>query len=171
MARRVPLSIRIGLMLVATLALARREAVAAEAPATVAAPAHAIYGELLGKGGLFGLGYDYKFHARLAAGSALSFYVVDGQRVFALSPYLAVYLLGRDAHTWFVHVGPQVVSVTTPSPVPEWSGHATLGLGAEASSGYEYRGARLLLRAYVMVSAGAGGVEPWLGLDVGWTFP
>ncbi|HUH05021.1 MAG TPA: hypothetical protein VML75_23650 [Kofleriaceae bacterium] len=138
-------------------------------PAASAGRPHAVYLELLGKGGLWGLGYDYQLDRWLGAGVVASFYVVDGQRVAGVSPYLAGYPLSRDRHRGFVHLGPQLFHVSTPSPVPEWSGVASTGLGAEVSAGYEYRD-RVLVRVYAMASAGAEGVAPWLGASLGWTF-
>lgn len=114
---------------------------AAADPAVTAAAgrprAHALYLELLGKGGLWGVGWDVRLGARLGVGAAASFYVLDGQRVLSLSPYLAAVPFGGRRHRWFVHAGPQLVRVSTPSPVPEWPGTSTTGVGAEVSSGYE----------------------------------
>src|SRR5262245_59028786 len=109
---------------------------------------HAVYVELLGKGGLWGVGYDVQL-GRLGVGAAASAYVVDGQRVLSLSPYLAAYPLGGARHRWFVHLGPQLVHQSTPSPYPEWPGSSSTGLGVEVSSGYELRH-RVLLRLFVM---------------------
>jgi hypothetical protein len=161
-------------MVVALCALAgvaRAEDGAAAALVTRPPPAparHAIYLDALGKGGLWAVGYDYQLGPWLGGGAALSFVVLDGQRVTSVSPYLAIHPLGRDRHRWFVHAGPQLVHVATPSPVPEWSGDSSTGLGAEVSSGYEYRRG-LLVRLYGMVAVGRGGAAPWLGASVGWT--
>src|SRR5687767_5867760 len=118
--------------------------VAVEAGADPGAPAsgrrrHAVYVEVLGKGGLWGAGWDAAITSRLGAGVAASFYVVDRTQVASLSPYLAAYLLGTGRHRWFVHAGPQLVKVTVSSPVPEWQGTSASGIGAELSTGYEYR--------------------------------
>src|SRR6202008_5154781 len=80
--------------------------------ATASAPTqhseHAIYVELLGKGGLYGVGYDYQFHPRLAVGATGSYYVLDGQEVLDFSPYLVAYLVGTGRHRWFVQGGPEL---------------------------------------------------------------
>jgi hypothetical protein len=143
----------------------------AAAPAAVARAdeRQAAYVEVLGKGGLGGVGWDLLATRRLGGGIAASFYVLDGQRVLSLSPYLAVYPVRAGRHGWFAHVGPQLVRVATPSPVPEWPGHTDLGVGVEVSSGYEYRHG-LLARVYLMASAGEAGIAPWLGASVGWSF-
>ena len=140
----------------------------ATASAAVAPRAHSIYVELLGKGGLWGLGYDYQFHPRLAAGATASFFILDGERVLSLSPYLVGYLLGTGHHRWFAQIGPQLSYVYTPSPVPEWPGTSTGGIGAELSSGYEYR-SRVLVRVFGMGIVGRGGYAPWFGVSLGWT--
>jgi hypothetical protein len=129
---------------------------------------HALYLELLGKGGLGGVGYDLELSARYGAGAAASFYVLDDQRILSFSPYASIRLLGDACHRWFVHAGPQVARVAVRSPVPEWPGTTSTGVGAELSSGWEYRN-RVLVRVYAMAAAGRGGVQPWIGVSVGWT--
>ena len=57
--------------------------------------------------------------------------------------------------------------LATRSPVPEWPGTSSTGLGGEVATGYELR-AGVIVRGYVMMSAGEGGVAPWLGLGIGW---
>jgi hypothetical protein len=137
------------------------------APTAADAPRHAVYLDILGKGGLWGLGYEWHLRPRLAFGAVGSLYTLGGDQFLSLSPYVAGYpLLGRN-HGWFIHLGPQVVRRSTPSPGPEWPGMTTTGFDAELSTGYEYR-ARVLLRAYVMAAAGAH-LVPWLGASVGWT--
>lgn len=129
---------------------------------------HAVYLELLGKGGLWGAGYDYAIHRKIAIGGLASFYVADGERVFSFSPYASLYVLGGKRHRWFVQGGPTVVHLQRPSPVPEWPGMSTTGVGAELSSGYELR-TRVLFRAFAMGTYGKGGAAPWLGLSIGAT--
>ena len=95
--------------------------------------------------------------------------MLDGQRIWSLSPYVTTYLAGGSRHRWFLDVGPQILRTTTPSPVPEWMGTSDTGIGAHAASGYELR-AHIVLRLFVMGVAGKNGVAPWLGTDVGWSF-
>jgi hypothetical protein len=158
-----------------TAAFAEPVAASASATAPSAAPTssastperhHAIYVDLLGKGGLWGVGYDYRTH-RLALGATVSYYSYDGDRITTIAPYLAAYPLSRGHHSAFVQAGPELVRRFTPSPVPEWMGLAQTHWNAEASVGYEYR-ARLLVRAYVMVQKGDH-VVPWLGASLGWS--
>ncbi len=128
----------------------------------------AIYAELLGKGGLWGVGYDYQFHRRLAIGATASFYVTDGERILTFSPYLVGYLLGTGRHRWFLQGGPQLTYVYTPSPVPEWPGASVTGVGAELCSGYEYRRG-VIVRVFGMGTVGKNGIAPWMGVSLGWT--
>jgi hypothetical protein len=128
---------------------------------------HAIYGELFGKGGLWGAGYDYQPRRGLAAGLVGSYYVLGGDRYTTLAPYVAAYPFARGHHRWFVQVGPQLVRRHTPSPVPEWMGSSSTSWAGEASSGYEYRRG-LLVRVYAMAAVGAR-FAPWLGASFGWT--
>jgi hypothetical protein len=137
--------------------------------AATAEPAHAVYAELLGKGGLWGLGYDYRLRRRITVGVVASAYSLDGQRVVSLSPYLGASIARGGPHSWFLDAGPQAVYTWTPSPIPEWDGDSAAGIGAGVSSGYEYR-ARILVRLFAQGVVGRGGATPWLGAGVGWTF-
>jgi len=129
---------------------------------------HAIYLEALGKGGVWGLGYALALRPRLAVGLVASFTALDGQHMTALAPSLTVYPLRTVRHRWFVDAGPQLVHLVTPSPVPEWSGTSSTGVGGQLSTGYEYRRG-VLVRTFAMLVVGRGGVAPWLGVDLGWT--
>jgi hypothetical protein len=132
-----------------------------------AEPRHAIYGELFGKGGLWGAGYDVQLAPRFAIGAVASYYVLGGDHYLTLAPYVAAYPLLRGHHRWFVHAGPQIVRRATPSPVPEWDGMTTTAVSGELSSGYEYR-SRVLVRVYGMASVGDR-FAPWLGVSFGWS--
>lgn len=153
-------------MLVAFVCFASRagadDAVIVQAPPT---QRHTVYVELLGKGGLWGLGYDLLVHRKVAVGATTSFLAHRHERQLSLIPYLAVYPVG-SRHRWFVEAGPQLVHVTQMSPVPEWPGRHDTGVGAEIGSGYELRG-RVVFRAFAMATIGKQGAAPWLGLSVG----
>ena len=139
----------------------------ATAPA-VAEPEHIIYVELLGKGGLWGAGYELQPTRWLAFGGVASYYELGGDRYATLSPYAAVYPLRRGQHAWYVQLGPQLVHRSTPSPVPEWSGMSTTAFDAELSTGYEHRSARgMVVRVGMLVEVGER-VVPWLGASFGW---
>ena len=129
---------------------------------------NALYVELLGKGGLWGLGYDRELTPRLGIGVAASFYILDGEQLTSISPYVAVRLLGGPHHAWFAHGGPQLVHEHIRSPVPEWDGTSSTGIGAEMSSGYEYRD-HVLFRAFAMITVGRGRPAPGAGVSLGWT--
>jgi len=138
-----------------------------------AIPRHALYVELLGKGGLWGLGYDYQLSPRLAIGAVASYSALHGQRLGSLSPYLSLYPFGsaeeaqKNRHRGFLQAGPQLFVASTPSPGPEWSGRTSAGVGGELSVGYEYR-AKVVLRAYAMGTVGQNGFAPWTGFSIGW---
>lgn len=128
---------------------------------------HAIYVEALGKGGLWGLGYDLQLSHHFAVGVVGSYYMLGGDRFTTLSPYVAAYPVRRGAHGWLVQLGPQLVHRNTPSPVPEWDGMSTTKWNGELSTGYEYRSG-VLVRAYLMGAIGAR-FAPGVGLSLGWT--
>jgi hypothetical protein len=149
------------------LAIAVMARAASADPSPAPARDHAVYVDVLGKAGLWGVGYDWQPRRWLAIGATASYYSFDGDRVTTLAPYLAGYPVARGRHRGFVQLGPSLIQRTTPSPVPEWSGMTTTRVGAELCLGYEYRN-RLLWRAYAMVSR-VDHVVPWLGASVGWT--
>ena len=130
---------------------------------------NAIYAEALGKGGAWGIGYDYQLTHRFAVGAVASFSPLDGQKLYSFAPYVAAYLLGHGHHHWFVAGGPQLEYLVTPSPVPEWKGMTSTGIGAEISTGYEYRD-HFLFRLYGELELGKNGYAPWAGMSIGWTF-
>ena len=139
------------------------------ATGTVHAQRHTVYTEAFGKGGLYGLGYDYQLTPRFSVGAALSAYSIDDQRILSVSPYLGVHMLARGRHAWFTHVGPQLINQAIQSPVPRWNGEHSTSVGAQLSTGYEYRG-RVVVRTFLMGVAGKGGASPWGGVSVGWSF-
>jgi hypothetical protein len=162
-----------GTVLVLSLALATASPAHADDPASTHRAGalrhrHAIYVELLGKGGWWGLGYDAVLRPRFALGATASFHADDGERVISLSPYAAIYPLGGARHRAFVQLGPQLVRLERMSPVPEWPGQATSGIGAQLSGGYELR-TRVLVRAFGMAAIGKHGIAPWLGVSLGVT--
>lgn len=143
----------------------------APAPARADATArpNAVYAELFGKGGAWGLGYERHLTNRIAVGAVVSYAPLDGQRKLVASPYVEAALVGTGHHRWFADVGPQVIYLQTPSPVPEWTGTSSTGIGAQVATGYEYRD-HVLVRAYGEAVVGKGGLAPWLGLSIGWTW-
>lgn len=130
---------------------------------------HALYLEALGKGGLWGIGYDYLLNNRVAVGSTGSLYFLDGQRITTLSPYLNFYPAGSAHSRLMIQAGPQFVQQSTASTVPEWSGISTTKISGQIGTGWEFR-SNALFRIYGMIAAGKTGIAPWAGLTAGWTF-
>lgn len=158
-----------GLLFTALAAPALAVALAAASPASVQADPprrHAAYVELLGKGSLWGLGYDYQPSPWLSVGAVGSYYILRGEHITSFSPYAGLYLLGHDRHRLLAQVGPMLVHKDTPAPVPELPGRSDTGVAGELSLGYEYRGP-FLFRTFGMVTAGPGGIYPWLGVSLG----
>ena len=163
---------RVGVAMIAAVAVLATEPVSwvhAEVVVGPTLPKHAIYVEVLGKGGVWGLGYQQDLRPWLGLGAVASFIVLDGQWISTLAPYLTAYPLGRGQHRWFVDVGPEVVYLVTPSPVPEWAGTSDAGVAGHLSSGYEFRGS-VFVRAYAMGIVGRYGIAPWAGVSIGWSF-
>lgn len=141
---------------------------AVSAPAAQKQP-YALYIEILGKGGVWGVGGDVQLGKRWAIGSTGSFQRWGTQTVLSVSPYVAGYLFPEKRHRLFFQAGPQWVYLSTGSLVPEWKGSRASGLGAQLSTGYEYRNI-FLFRFFAMGSIGRQGVAPWMGFDIGHAF-
>lgn len=132
-----------------------------------AEPKHDVTIEALGKGGLWGVGYDYHFHHRFAVGAVGSYYQLSGDRYLTFSPYLMAYPVRGQHFAWFAQLGPQLIHHTTPSPVPEWQGMSTTTFAGQLSSGVEFRD-HIIVRLYGMISVGEHTV-PWVGASIGWS--
>jgi hypothetical protein len=126
-----------------------------------------VFLELLGKGGLWGAGYEWRT-GRFSVGGVGSYYVLGGDRFTTLSPYVGVVPVAGDHLSWFVHLGPQLVHRSTPSPGPEWKGMTTTGFDAELSTGVEYRWSQLSIRGYALAAVGSH-FAPGVGVSIGWS--
>src|SRR5262245_61576140 len=87
----------------------QRDTGAPAAQPTSPADPHAIYIDLLGRAGLWGVGYDYRPRRWFAVGAAASYYAFDGDRFTTVAPYAALYPLVRGPHAAFVQLGPSFV--------------------------------------------------------------
>ncbi|HEY4240940.1 MAG TPA: hypothetical protein VGM88_14050 [Kofleriaceae bacterium] len=128
---------------------------------------HAIYLDVLGRAGLYGVGYDFRFKKRFAIGAAVSYYHADGDHLTTVAPYVAVYPLLLGRHSLFVQAGATGIHRFTPSPVPEWMGYSQMNYSAEAAVGWEFRGP-VLVRVYGMMSQGDH-LIPWFGASFGYS--
>lgn len=147
--------------------------VLAEPPlAARAAPAsppgeHLVYVEVLGKGGLYGIGYERTLTSRLSLGIAGSYAVTRDQQVTTVSPYVHGTLLQGSRHALFTEVGASFVHSRIPSPVDDWDGMTDSGGGGFVSLGWERATRHLVMRTSASVVAGEGGMAPWFGFAIG----
>ena len=148
----------------------RAAAAAAVLVAAIAAPARAdnlVYGELLGKGGPWGLGFEHAIAPRIGIGAVGSIAVLESQQLYTFAPYVHITIAGGARHRLFTEVGAELVHSRVPSPVPSWDGTSETGAGGLLTAGWEIAGSRLVTRVYGAVEAGEGGVAPWLGVVFG----
>jgi hypothetical protein len=124
--------------------------------------------ELLGRGGLWGVGGEREA-GPVYAGAVGSFALLRGDQVYSACGYGGL-RFGGPRHVLRVDVGVNVTHVRTPSPVPEWDGVTSTGAGSVIGVGYERRGA-LDWRLGALALVGKGGVVPWLSLSVAWRLP
>lgn len=128
---------------------------------------HLVYGELLGKGGLYGVGYEYLMAPRFSVGAAASFSVVRDQQVTTVAPYLHVTILQGKRNALFTEIGAILAHTHVPSPVAGWDGMSDTGSGGYLSVGWERGTRHLVLRASGGVVAGEGGLGPMVGFTIG----
>jgi len=125
--------------------------------------------ELLGKNGLYGLGYDRALSDRLGVGGAVAWFTVESEEVLSIAPYANFYPLAGSRWALALQAGAQVVHVKVPSRIVGWSGTSATGLAGQVSAGFEYRSA-VLCRFLVSGVFGRGGARPWAGLALGSAF-
>lgn len=127
-----------------------------------------LYIEALGKGGLYGVGYERTLTSRLSLGVVGSFAVIRAQQLTTVSPYVHGTLLRGTRHALFTELGATFVHSRLPSPVDDWDGMSDGGGGGFASLGWERAGERVVVRTSASVVAGEGGMAPWLGVVIGY---
>ena len=128
---------------------------------------HLFYGELLGKAGEYGVGYELALSPRLALGAAGSFAGVRDQRLATFAPYLHLTLLAHHTHALFAELGAVVTHSKVPSPVSSWDGMTATGGGGFASIGYQHATRHLVMRATGSAIVGEGGIGPAVGFTIG----
>lgn len=126
-----------------------------------------VYGELLGKGGPWGLGFEHAIAPRIGIGAVGSVAVLESQQLYTFAPYVHLTLVRGVRHRLFTEVGAELVHSRVPSPVMSWNGMSDTGGGGIVTLGWEFATRRLVTRVYGAVEAGEGGVAPWLGVAVG----
>lgn len=127
-----------------------------------------VYVEALGKGGLYGVGYERTLTSRLSLGVAGSFAVIRDQQLTTVSPYVHGTLIRGTRHALFSELGATFVHSRLASPVADWDGMSDSGAGGFASLGWERTGDHVVVRTSASVVAGEGGVAPWLGVAIGY---
>jgi hypothetical protein len=125
--------------------------------------------ELLGKNGLYGVGYDRALSERWGIGGAAAWFTVESEEVLSLSPYVNLYPLAGLHWALALQAGAQLVHVKVPSRIVGWSGTSATGVAGQVSAGFEYRSA-LLCRFLLSGVYGRGGGRPWAGLALGSAF-
>jgi len=130
-------------------------------------PRHLVYVEALGKGGLYGIGYEYAMTERLGVGAATSYSNLSEHQVFTMSPYLHAQIFNRGRHSLFAEVGGILAYSRIASPVENWDGMSEWGGGGFATLGWQYVRGPIVLRTSVGVAVGEGGGAPMTGIAFG----
>jgi hypothetical protein len=141
--------------------------VAAHATREAPTSEHLVYVEVLGKAGLYGIGYERTLTSRLSLGIAASYAVTRDQQVATASPYVHGTLVRGSRHALFTELGASFVHSRIPSPVDDWDGMTDSGGGGFVSLGWERATRHLVMRTSASVIAGEGGIAPWLGFAIG----
>ena len=160
-----------GLVVVAVLLVPSVNARADDSLRVTAEPSppskHLVYVELLGKGGLYGVGYEYAVTDWLGFGGAASYSDIRDEQVITIAPYLHFTVLAGERHALFSEVGGILAHSHVPSPVMNWAGVSDTGGGGYLSLGWEYHRRHLVLRTSGALVVGEGGVAPMLGFAIG----
>ncbi len=126
--------------------------------------------ELLGRGLLYSLNYDYLITDDIALGAGVSTYSISAGSASAsawIIPVYANYYFTQGSHRWFASGGANLIFAS--SNVGSDEKISGSGVAGVLGGGYEYRGdSGFLFRAapYVFVGKVSGG---WLGLSLGFT--
>ncbi len=128
---------------------------------------HLVYFEALGKGGLYGVGYEYSVTPWLGIGGAASYSNIRDEQLFTFSPYVHVTALQGKRHALFGEFGAIFAHSRLPSPVMNWDGMSDTGGGGFATVGWEYRRGHFVFRTSGGVAVGEGGAAPMLGISIG----
>ncbi len=103
-----------------------------------------LYGELLGKGGPWGVGVEQPITPRFALGAVVSFAVLDGQQLFAAAPYVHAKIGRRERSVRFrslrgldrSHMGaPALIQRATASSLPAHSAGPPSGMKPSSGIG------------------------------------
>ncbi|MBA3538372.1 MAG: hypothetical protein H0T79_01980 [Deltaproteobacteria bacterium] len=125
---------------------------------------HLVYAELRGKGGQYGIGYEYALLRPLSLGIAGSFEDADNTRRTTLAPYLHLTALRRGDNALFGELGAVVVREDSLMDRMTTTTHAFDALG---SVGWERTHERLVFRVTGSVLAGDSGTAVIGGLSLG----
>ena len=127
-----------------------------------------IYGEILGKGLIYGVGYDYAITERVALGAAFSY--LDPATF--ICPYVTVYPVGGWRSALLLQAGLQLVYLSGKlnDMLEEllWDEEG-MDVGGQVSIGYEFRSG-FLFRAALIGMFNKKGLIPWPGLTFGGSF-
>lgn len=125
------------------------------------------WAELLGRGGVYSLGYDYGFHEKVSVGLGISVLSVNSVSAILVPVYANIYPLENTMHRLMLSVG---VTPVFASRDPGGSLVEGKGLGFPIGVGYEYRGENgFIFRAspYLYV----GNISSvWFGLGGGYAW-
>jgi hypothetical protein len=127
-----------------------------------------IYGEVLGKGLIYSVGYDYALTRIVAIGASFSY--LD-PAVF-VSPYLTIYPVGGWRSALMLQAGLQLVNISSkPNDLLSellWEEEG-FDVGGQVSIGYEFRSG-FLFRVALLGMFNKNGFLPWPGLTFGGSF-
>jgi hypothetical protein len=131
----------------------------------------AIYGELLGKGLIYAVGFDYAIRKWFALGASFSYF----DSAAFISPYVNFYPVGGYRSSLLLQAGLQLVHINVKNHdildgLPLWDDiEEGLDVGGQVAIGYEFR-AGFLFRVSLLGMFNKNGLMPWPGLTFGGSF-
>lgn len=128
----------------------------------------AIYGELLGKGLLYGVGFDINFNKWIGVGGCFSYYKLFDLQAGIVAPYVNFYPVGGIKHSMIIQGGAEIVFASdTSEEFGAWgSGVGAVGL---VGMGWEFRYG-FMIRIMMNGFFSQYGFLPWPGITLGGAF-
>ena len=132
------------------------------------ARADVIYGELLGKAGEYGVGYEHPItDTTLARRRRLGRDPARPADRHGRAVRPREICSKRGANGMFLELGAVLAHSRIPSPVMDWSGTSDTGGGGFLSLGYQRTEHWLVMRVAASAVVGEGGVAPAIGFAFG----
>ena len=132
---------------------------------------NAVYVELLGRGFIYGVGYDHTLFKWLGLGGSFSYFKLGEVSTVFINPYANFYPVGGQRNSLLMQLGTSFAYFGHRHDffMPVWDQDEGFDFSASIGIGYEYRRA-FLFRVMLYGLFSEEGIYPWLGFTFGGAF-